>query len=107
MASVLGTTICRISSVTTHAPRARSPSRPASSRVCWFCAVEFRLGASVRRMRAFEDKITHFQWLDLDGKHGTLRVWEDEHEAARLVLFTDDETGKTYVVADQTLPGPD
>jgi hypothetical protein len=54
-------------------------------------------------MRAFEDKITHFQWLDLDGKHGTIRVWEDEQEAARLVLFTDDQTGKTYVVADQTL----
>jgi len=68
------------------------------------CAAEFRPGAWVRRMPAFEDKITHFQWLDLDGKHGTLRVWEDAQEAARLVLFTDDETGKTYVVADQALP---
>jgi hypothetical protein len=83
MDTALRITACRISSVTDHA----GP------------------GAWVRRMRAFEDKVTHFQWVDLDGKHGTLHVWEDEQEAARLVLFTDDETVKTYVVVDQTVPG--
>jgi hypothetical protein len=53
-------------------------------------------------MHAFADKITQFRWLDLDEMHGTLRVWEDEDKHARLVLFTVDETGKTYVLIDQS-----
>jgi hypothetical protein len=53
-------------------------------------------------MEIFADKITHFHWRDLDEKHGTLRVWEDEDEHARLVLFTDDETRNTYVLVDQS-----
>ena len=52
-------------------------------------------------MQAFMDKITRFDWQDLDGKHGTLRVWEQE--GAPLVLFSEDETGKTYVLSDQDL----
>ena len=54
-------------------------------------------------MHAFEEKISQFRWLDLDAKHGMLRVWEDQAEHARLVLFTEDETGKTYVLSDQML----
>ena len=53
-------------------------------------------------MQSFADKITRFRWLDLDEKHGTLRVWEDDDEHARLVLFTDDASGKTYVLIDQS-----
>jgi hypothetical protein len=53
-------------------------------------------------MHDFAEKITRFQWLDLDERHGTLRVWEDEDEHARLVLLTEDETGKTYVLIDQS-----
>lgn len=51
---------------------------------------------------AFAEKITHFRWQDLDERHGTLRVWEDDDEAARLVLLTDDESGQTYVLVDQS-----
>jgi hypothetical protein len=53
-------------------------------------------------MHGFADKITRFRWLDLDDTHGTVRVWEDEDEHARLVLFTEDATGKTYVLIDQS-----
>lgn len=52
-------------------------------------------------MYAFADKITHFRWQELDERHGTLRVWEDEDKGGRLVLFTEDETGQTYVLIDQ------
>ena len=55
-------------------------------------------------MHAFAEKITRFRWLDLDERHGTLRVWEDEDEHVRLVLFTEDETGKTYVLVDESIP---
>ena len=58
-------------------------------------------------MYAFADKLTHFRWQDLDERHGTLRVWEDDDEAARLVLFTDDESGQTYVLVDQSTGTPE
>ncbi len=53
-------------------------------------------------MQGFTEKVTHFRWLDLDEKRGTLRVWEDDDEHARLVLFTDDASGSTYVLIDQS-----
>ncbi|HEY1296903.1 MAG TPA: hypothetical protein VGJ60_27815 [Chloroflexota bacterium] len=53
-------------------------------------------------MQAFADKIAPFDWLEIDGKHGTLRVWEDKDEHARLVWFAEDQTGKMYVLVDQT-----
>jgi hypothetical protein len=53
-------------------------------------------------MDAFVDKITHFDWLDLDGMHGLLHVWEQD--GSRLVLFSEDHTGNTYVLQDQS-PG--
>jgi hypothetical protein len=49
-------------------------------------------------------QVNRFDWRDLDGKRGTLRVWEQE--SARLVLFSEDETGKTYVLSDQDLQTP-
>lgn len=55
-------------------------------------------------MQGFAEKITRFRWQELDEKHGTLRVWEDEGEHARLVMFTEDETAKTYVLVDQATP---
>jgi hypothetical protein len=58
-------------------------------------------------MHSFADKITHFRLLDLDDKHGTLSVWEDEDERARLVLFTVDETGKVYVLIDESTESSD
>jgi hypothetical protein len=51
-------------------------------------------------MQGFVNKIEDFRWLELDEKHGTLRVWE--RHGQRLVLFTDDETGRTYVLQDAT-----
>jgi hypothetical protein len=54
-------------------------------------------------MDAFVDKITHFHWLDLDGLHGLLHVWQED--GARLVLFTEDQTGNTYVLQDESLGG--
>jgi hypothetical protein len=43
-------------------------------------------------VHTFADKIFKFRMLDLDDRHGTLSVWEDEDEHARLVLFTEDQT---------------
>jgi hypothetical protein len=51
-------------------------------------------------MSAFEDKIEHFRWSELDELRGTLHVWQDHDE--QLVLFTEDETGRTFVLADVT-----
>jgi hypothetical protein len=48
-------------------------------------------------MTAFEEKIEHFRWSELDEMHGTLHVWQSHGE--QLVLFTEDETGRTFVLA--------
>ena len=52
-------------------------------------------------MHAFTEKIDTFRWLDLDGAHGTLRVWQQD--GVMLVLFTDDDSGRTYVLSEQPI----
>jgi hypothetical protein len=54
---------------------------------------------------AFSDKINQFRWRDLDSLHGTLRVWEPD--GVRLVLLTEDESAKTYILSDQHLKAPE
>ena len=49
----------------------------------------------------FAQKIDRFRWLDLDGAHGTLSVWQQD--GVRLVLFAEDGTERIYVLSEEDL----